>query len=335
VIKPWVIFIACAAALVTGGMLSVSDYLASSSTITVTSTQPLTTSATITATSVSTSTVTTQTTTGHPLLQKTLNIPSPGGNYCGMYESAYTTLDPGTYRITFSAGSDPVDFWMLGTNQRSTYVATTTQGCDAVRTISGTVSRMGVTSWDTTVSVSSTDMYYFVFMNSNNDAVSVSLTVSTSSNVQTTEILEATNYLTSSSTWSTQTLAMNQQTQGLSPLFYIGLVLLVAGTVLGYFYSRSHGENERRQLEGGITVPYTPPDLTIEKPEATTVRENEETEVKRTLSEDTAVKIEPSELTTAKRMDDQSVMFCEKCGAKLNRESKYCFECGTKVSDMT
>ena len=252
-----------------------------------------------------------------------------------MYESAYTTLDPGTYRITFSAGSDPVDFWMLGTNQRSTYVATTTQGCDAVRTISGTVSRMGVTSWDTTVSVSSTDMYYFVFMNSNNDAVSVSLTVSTSSNVQTTEILEATNYLTSSSTWSTQTLAMNQQTQGLSPLFYIGLVLLVAGTVLGYFYSRSHGENERRQLEGGITVPYTPPDLTIEKPEATTVRENEETEVKRTLSEDTAVKIEPSELTTAKRMDDQSVMFCEKCGAKLNRESKYCFECGTKVSDMT
>ena len=241
--RGWIFLAVSVVALAAGGTLSFSGYQASSSTITVTSTQSFTTATTVTNSSVSTSSVTTQTTNENDVYDHTVSIQAPSSDHCGFYDdTTYTTLDQGTFRITFSAGNDPVDFWMLTTGQHAAWVAITS--CEEARAYNGTVSRVGVSHWDTTVNVPSAGVYYFAFMNSNNHAVSISFAVSRLQTTQTTEILVATNYLTASSTWPTQTLATNQEAVGLGPLFFLGTALLVIGVVvLGFFYIRSRGES--------------------------------------------------------------------------------------------
>jgi len=139
---------------------------------------------------------------------------------------------------------------MLTSDQHNARVAITT--CTGHQGYTGTASRMGVSQWDTTVNVPSTDVYYFVFENKNSHTVSISLTVSSLQTTQTTEMLAATSYLTASSTWPTQTLASNQQTAGLGPVFFLGTALLVIGVVLGFFYVRGSA-NTRKRSGGKLT----------------------------------------------------------------------------------
>ncbi|MGA3406980.1 MAG: hypothetical protein ABSD49_14725 [Candidatus Bathyarchaeia archaeon] len=108
--KGWIILVISVVALAAGGTLSLSGYQASSSTITVTRTQSLMTAMTMTNVSVSISSATTQITNENDVLHQTLSLDAPGQNYCGLYkDSAYTTLDKGTVRISFSTGNDSVD----------------------------------------------------------------------------------------------------------------------------------------------------------------------------------------------------------------------------------
>lgn len=303
--KGWIFLVVSVVALAAGGTLSFSGYQASSSTITVTRTQSFMTAMTTTNSSVSISSATTQTTNENDVYDHTYSIDAPGSNYCGYYDdSAYTTLDQGTVRISFSAGNDPVDFWMLTPDQHKAWVAITT--CDGDRAYTGTASRMGVTHWDTTVDVPSTGVYYFLFMNSNSHTVSVSLTVSALSITQTTEMLAATSYLTASSTWPTQTLAANQQAAGLGLLFFLGTALLVIGVVvLGFFYVRSRGE----RVDSGTT----------------NTRMYEDT------AASAAIIAAPSSETKADTEASASVAYCSECGAEIPKDSRFCKKCGTKV----
>jgi hypothetical protein len=181
-------------------------------------------------------------------------------------------------------------------------------------------SRVGATQWQTTVQVPSTDVYYFVFMNRNNNAITASLSVTQTVVTQTTEPLFMTSYATLSSTWQTSALSPSQQQVGLGPLFFAGLVVLIIG-LAGLLYSRRMGEGgtgQPTQVFGdeaihSVTIDVTPPDETkhVAPSEATAVSSP------KTPSEQVAKKT-PS-------------IFCPQCGTELSADSTFCKACGSKI----
>jgi hypothetical protein len=302
--RGWVFLLISVVAMAVGGTLFYYGYPASSATITVTQTQSFMPTTTLTNSSVIISTVTTQTTNENEVLDRTLSIPPPSPSYGCVYDdSINTTLDKGVITVTFSAGSDPVDFWIFNAQQHKSWVALGT--CTALESVAGTVFRWGANRWETTVYIPVTDLYYFVFMNSNSHTVSISLTVSVQSATQTTEVLTAANYVTTTSTWLTQTSAENPQPAGLF-LFSSVTLLIIGAVALRFFFVRSRDEEGDG---GGVT------------------REIDED----TVASAAAFSVPVAE-TKPKAETPVSAIYCGECGAKIPLDAKFCINCGAKVN---
>jgi hypothetical protein len=178
-------------------------------------------------------------------------------------------------------------------------------------------SRFGVSSWQTTVNVPSTGVYYFVFMNSNDHSVSASLSVTSLTATQTTVILWSSSYSTESSTRPTQTLSTNQQPAGLGVACFLGATFLfVGGVACAFFFVRSRGEMNHSGSGG------------------TRMYED-------TVSSQAKVAIPPAETekadTTVPKAKGRggrkraAVTYCSQCGTEIPKDSMFCKQCGTKV----
>jgi len=322
------IIIICVAAIVAGSGLSVVGYQASSSMITVTSTQNFPTATTITSGSISTTTEATQSSVQSTIIDYAYSIRSPGTQYCGEWDETHSTIDQGTVNISFSVtGNYPVDFWMLNPQQYTAWQAISS--CSGDEGYSGLTSRIGRAQWDTTVEVPSSGVYYFVFMNENNNAVSISLSVSANYLSQTTEAIFLTSFTTQSSTWQTSALAVNPQQAGLGPVFFLGIVLIAVGAaVFAFSYMRSGGEprgGETRtfgsDVMNQVTVAVPPP----APPEPVPVQAVTELKPAEAATE---VKPKSRSRRGAKKAPN---IFCPQCGAELPADSTFCNKCGSKI----
>ena len=257
----FILLTACALAILAGGGLSFVGYEASSATVTVTSTQTFLTAATSTSGIVATTTATTQTGFQSDVLEHSYNIPSPTLGDCGTYDDAYAKLDPGKLSISFSVtGSDVVDFWVLNAEQWTTWQSI--NSCSGVESYPGLASIVGVNSWTTNLTVPTSGIYYFVFVNKNAEGVSISISVTEGYTIQTTEAVFSTNYSTLTSTWQTAASTASQQQAGLGLGFFVGAALLIVGGVgaaLWYNRTRTRGGNGREGSEVTVEVPSQEP----------------------------------------------------------------------------
>ena len=205
----------------------------------------------MTSEAVDTLTSTTQAILQSNILQHTYSIPSPNPtSECGIYDETDAKLGPGQLSVSFAVvGSDTVDFWVLNSQQWTTWQSIT--NCQEAESYPGLTSIVGVNSWNTTVTVPATDLYYFVFVNKNNEGVTISLSVNEMSSAQTTQELFLTSYTTQSSTWQTSALVTYQQLAGLGTSFFLGIAFLLGasvGLILAYRNRRHEGE------VSGVTV---------------------------------------------------------------------------------
>jgi RNA polymerase subunit RPABC4/transcription elongation factor Spt4 len=183
-------------------------------------------------------------------------------------------------------------------------------------------------------------------MNSNSHSVWIYLNVNTLFTSQTTETVTATSYLTTSSTWPTQTLVTSQHVAGLGSLFFLGAALLVVGVVLGFFYVRSRGERATRNTRLHEDVAASA--ATVAAPGSEIKADTSATAVTycgqcgAQIPKDSrfctvcGTKEELSEPTTVNEIEkadhSKSTMFCTQCRAKIPRDSKFCKECGNQQS---
>jgi hypothetical protein len=297
----FLVLAACILAIVAGSGLSIAGFQASSATVTVTGIQTFSTATTVTNETIATTT--TQASVQSDVLEHTYNIPSPTtlGN-CGMYDNAYAKLDPGTLSISFTVtGSDVVDFWVLNSQQWTTWQSIT--DCQAVESYPGLTSILGVNSWTTTLDVPATGIYYFVFLNKNPEGVSISLSVKEGFSVQTTAEIFLTSYSTQSSTWLTSASVASQQPAGLGPAFYLGIALVVVGVVAAFLYYTRKRARETYGQEGSPVTVEVPPQEPVVVPV-------------------------PSKKS---RAEDTPNMFCPYCGKELPAGSTFCNACEKEI----
>jgi len=313
----FVVLVVCALAIIAGGGLLFQGFQASSATITITSTQTSVTATTITSgVATSTTTATTQVSVQSVVLEHTYNIQSPNPTTnCGVYDEADTKLDPGTLSVSFAVtGSDVVDFWVLNSQQWITWQSvalssSSSSNCQSVEAYPGLRSIIGVNSYNATLVIPATDLYYFVFVNKNTEGVSISLSATETFSTQTTEELFLTGYTTQSSTWQTSALVANQQPAGLGLTFFLGIVFLVAGAVAFFLGYRHELRSEGRGYRGEGSP------VTVEVP----------------ARESTPVIISVPSRTGRLGEKKMSQVSCPKCGHELPADSAFCEVCGHKV----
>ena len=237
---------------VLGAGLSYSGYKAGLQTATVTSTQQLTTTSAITsATAIMTSTITTSAT--KVLFSETISFEAPGKEYCGIYDSRYLSIDAGQVHVLFNSIGGPVDFWMLSSAQWEKWQSTATKSCDLLLKVPAVASRFGSVSYEFTMNIASSGLYYFGFMNRNSESVYVDLKVDLS--YQEVVLTENTYYSTERIPYVTNTIIVSSHSAGLGLLFYSGIVLIAAAGIVLAISRRKSG-----------TQPHVPPAISVVPP---------------------------------------------------------------------
>jgi ribosomal protein L40E len=196
-------------------------------------------------------------------------------------------LNAGQIHVTFSTQNSNVgvDFWIFSPSQISGW--TNAASCEDLASLPNIYYGHNWSTYDGLVSIPATGGYYFAFENYGSDAASVTITVTQVTASQ------GTNYVTQSTVFPTQQVISVPQQAGLGPLFYIGIVAIIAGIiVLVVSRATTSGAGATQQ--------------TIGRTEATEAPIQEEPVMKES--------------------------FCTNCGAKLGANAKFCKECGSSVT---
>lgn len=214
-----------------------------------------------------------------------------GTHWGGYYEWISTTLDAGKVNISYSSQGGGVDFWLFNENEFSQFQArhSVEAGVEYV------VEELASPSYDVTANIPSSGTYYFVFQNTNQLPVSITLHVDggvqTSVVTKTTEQVE---YSTQVSPFVTETTSTSTQPTGFGPLFYLGIgLLVVAGVVLVI-----------GRMRGSVSRPAQAPPVAPAAPKARAV--------------------------SRPRAEKTPQKFCTNCGASLSAQAKFCNKCGTQ-----
>jgi hypothetical protein len=150
--------------------------------------------------------------------------------------------------------------------------------------------KLGVSSFDSTIDIPSDGVYYFTFQNTHDQLVSVDLNVEASH--QKIMVNEHTSYSTKSSPYVTETVVVGPQPAGFGLLFYSGIILIIAGGLIAAVSRRK-----------SVTQPGVPPTISVAPPVQVATR-----------------------IPTA----PAAGKYCIECGAPLPVHATFCRKCGTK-----
>jgi len=276
--------------VVVGAGLSYSGYNESLQTLTVTSTQQTTVISTAT-NPVTTVTSTFTTSRTEVVLSDTIDLGAPGKKYCGLWDSRYASVDAGQVHVSFNSIGGPVDFWVLTQVQWEKW--NSTSGCDPLLKVPAVASRFGSVSYDFTTNIASSGMYYFVFMNRNDESVYIDLKVDSSH--QEVVLTERTSYSTQSVPRVTETVVVSSNPAGFGLLFFSGMALIIIGGIVLLV-----GRSRYRPQQAASSFQAAAPTSQVPSAVASV-----------------------SSPTTAKK-------FCMNCGAPLSFHAAFCNKCGSK-----
>jgi hypothetical protein len=276
---------------IVGAGLSYSGYNQSLQITTATRTLQVTATSTISS-AVATVTSTSTESGTEAVLSDTIYLPAPGSDYCGWGDWRYVSIGPGQVHVTFSSGGRLVDFWVLTSEQWSNWDKTflSRNGCTKVLRMPSLATKLGVSSFDSTIDIPSDGVYYFTFQNTHGQPVSVDLSVEAS--YQKIMVNEHTSYSTKSSPYVTETVVVGPQPAGFGLLFYSGIVLIIAGGLIAAVSRRK-----------AVTQPGVPPTISVAPPVQVATR-----------------------IPTA----PAAGKYCIECGAPLPVHATFCRKCGTK-----
>lgn len=279
--------------VVAGAGLSFSGYNESLQPVTITSTQSLTTTSTKVMATVRTESLVSMTSSTISIFSDVVEIDPPSKKYCGIYEHVDLNLDQGTLHVSYSSTGGRVDFWLLNEKQLREWKQI--NSCIDARQVKGVASRFASDSYDFTVNIQSPGLYYFLFLNTNKKAVSITLSVDGGTvRTEVTMTQRSTSYSTQEILVPTQRVNTITRSAGFGLLFFSGIALIIGGIVLVL------GRSRYRPQGSASPFPAAPPAGEV-----------------------------PSVVTTASS-PTKALKFCVNCGVPLPRHAAFCNKCGTK-----
>jgi hypothetical protein len=216
------------------------------------------------------------------------------GQYCGMIETVITdVVEAGTFHVSYRAEGGRVDFWLLNEGQFLDW--SRIPGCADSRQMKGFASKLNSDSYDFTVDLQS-GAYRFVFMNTNKNAVSITLSVdggTIKSEVTVTRL--STSYSTQEIAVPTEIVSTNTRSAGFGLLFFSGIALIITGGIVLVV-----GRSRYRPQEAASSFQAASPTSQV-----------------------------PSVVTSVP-LPTTAEKFCMNCGAALPVHVAFCNKCGSK-----
>lgn len=113
------------------------------------------------------------------LLSDNFVIPGSGAEHGGTWNSRHLYIDIGQIHVSFTSAGGPVDFLVLTGKQWSNWreISLKPQADDEIFRVPCLGSRFGASSFESTMNIPSDGLYFFVFLNRNEKAVSINLNV--------------------------------------------------------------------------------------------------------------------------------------------------------------
>ena len=331
---------------VLGAGLSYSGYNESLRVSTLTSTQSYTSTSTKTIASTRTETSVITSSSIVSILDQVIDIRGIEGTiYCGYYDSVSSSIDAGMVNVSFNSDGGRVSFWMLTEDSYRQWTARRSEGCQI-----NAVSKMykpDSVSYESTTNIPATATYYFVFLNENNDPVSITLHVDGGMHTEVlTTTREQVDYLTQATPFVTETVSFSTHPVGLGLLFYSGIgLIIVAGIVLAV--SRMKGAAPRT-VQPSKPQPAPPVSMPAQgqtedtryvqylaKLDELRNRGEISREIYQKLKDDYWSKLEGARLPASSPVQPPEAeppvgKFCIDCAAPLPAHATFCNKCGTK-----
>ena len=327
--------------VVAGAGLSFSGYNESLQPVTITSTQSLTTTSTKVMATVRTESIVSVTSSTISILSDVVEIDPPSKKYCGMYETVDLNLDQGTLHVSYSSTGGRVDFWLLNEKQLREWKRI--NSCEDSRQVKGVASRFASDSYDFTVDIQSSGLYYFLFLNTNKKAVSITLSVDGGTvRTEVTMTQRSTSYSTQEILVPTQSVNTITRSAGFGLLFFSGIALIIIGGIV-LVVGRSRYRPQEVASSFQAATPADVPALQAQTQDTRyfeILAKLEELKTHGKISEETYHKLKkdywknlagvaPSPLAPS-GAEPATGKFCMNCGAALPAHVAFCNKCGFK-----
>jgi len=330
--------------VVAGAGLSFSGYNESLQPVTMTSTQSFTTTSTKVMATVRTESIVSMTSSTISIFSDVVEIDPPSKKYCGFYEHVDLNLDQGTLHVSYSSTGGRVDFWLLNEKQWREWKSI--NSCEDSRRVKGVASRFASDSYEFTVDIQSPGLYYFLFLNTNKKAVSITLSVDGGTvRTEVTMTQRSTSYSTQEILVPTQSVNTITRSAGFGLLFFSGIALIIIGGIV-LVLGRSRYRPQEAASSPWEPQPAPPADVPALQAQTQDTRyfeilaKLEELKTRGKISEETYHKLKkdywknlagvaPSPLAPS-GAEPATGKFCMNCGAALPAHVAFCNKCGFK-----